>query len=309
MIARNTGRLIILTILMLALPTASADLALQSAVARIETAVDPISMGPGLSDELHARESWNSFEGEIARRLRLGSNGTGFFVNSEGYLITNAHVILSGVRYRGLNLTWGQWDSMKRLIEVIRDIWVIVGDEENERSYLAIPVAIAEDLDLAVLRVIQPPGESISFTALPLGDSDKLPIGTQIRALGYPENGYRETRGKILSLIHGGAVHERMQLVQRTDPETGEKTITVSGTRPGPVGRLQHDAHTGHGSSGGPLVDEEGRVVGITYALLTEQRSMTVEESSVEGIHLAIAANVLRDFLKKSGVNFREANP
>jgi S1-C subfamily serine protease len=279
----------------------------RSAVVRVEVGVDPLSAGPGLAAELAARQPWTAYQAEVARRLRIGSSGTGFFVNSRGDVVTNAHVVLSGVRYRGLHFTRAEWDSMARLLEAIREVWVTVGEGPEERSYPAVPMAVAEDLDLAVLRISLPPEEQTRFSFLPIGSSDRLAVGARVRALGFPENGFQETSGEILSLITGSAVHQQMNLVRRVDPATGRETITVSGTSLGPVNRLQHSAPVGHGSSGGPILDQQGRAVGVAYGFLSDRRPDSEEEAGVEGLNLAIASNVLKRFLSSQGVAFKEA--
>jgi S1-C subfamily serine protease len=296
------------------------DASARAAVVRVETAIDPISAGPGLAAELARRPSaglaprppWTSYQAEVARRLRIGSMGTGFFVSSDGYLVTNAHVVLSGVRYRSLHFTQAEWDSMKRLLNGIRDVWVTVGEGpstspgagEDERSYLAEPIAVDEYLDLAVLRVARPPGDSAQFAYLPLADSDQVKVGDPVRALGYAEEGFQDTSGEILSLITGQQVHERMNIVRGTDPVTGRETITVSGTSPGPVMRLHHNAPVGHGNSGGPILDAHGRVIGVAYALIAERTPGAEDEPALSGLNLAIASNVLKRFLANQSVPF-----
>ena len=280
---------------------------LRTAVVSVEAAIDPISLGRELAAELAAQEYWTRYETEIARRLRMGSTGTGFLVNSRGDLVTTAHVVLSGVRYRGLQFTQAQWDSMTLLLTAIRDIWVTIGEGEEARAYLAVPVAVAEDLDLAVLRVCVPPGDEAEFTPLPIGRSDALRIGDYVLGLGFPDDGFRDSPGEILSLIQGTQVHEEMQIVRRREPETGRETVSVSGTSPGPLVRFQHSAPTGHGSSGGPLLDRGGNVVGVAYALQSSRRPEIQDDFAPEGLNLAIASDVLKRFLVMNAIPFTEA--
>lgn len=283
------------------------DPAQRAAVVRIETAIDPASFGPELAADLAGRQPWTPYEAEIARRLRIGSTGSGFFVNSQGDLVTNAHVLLSGVRYRGLHFTYAEWDSMTRLLSAVRDIWVTVGEGDDARAYLAIPLVLSEDLDLAVLRVCRPPGDTAEFTPLPVASSDALRVGDPIRALGFPEDEFQAASGQVLSLIRGANVHEQMQIVHRMDPETGEETATVSGTTAGPVVRFQHSAAVGHGSSGGPILDSRGRVIGVGYALLAQRTPTSLTNANWADFNLAITSNVLKRFLTHSGIAFTEA--
>jgi putative serine protease PepD len=281
----------------------------RAAVVRVEASVDPISAGPGLAAQLAARQALPPYQAELSRRLRIGSTGTGFFVNADGYLVTTAHVVLSGVRYRGLHFARTEWDSMTRLLTVIRDIWVTVGEGEEQRSYLAEPVAIAEHLDLAVLRVVRPPDDDTSFSYLPLANSDAVAVGDPVRALGFADGTFQDSKGAVLSLIAGREVHERMNIVRRTDPATGQEIVTVSGTSPGPVMRLHHNAPVGHGNSGGPILDGAGRVIGVAYALISDQRASGEVDPELSGLNLAIASNVLRQFLAANGVEYVEREP
>jgi S1-C subfamily serine protease len=72
------------------------------------------------------------------------------------------------------------------------------------------------------------------------------------------------------------------------------------------VTRLQHDAPTGHGSSGGPLLDERGRVIGVAYALLSE-RDAAGNASLRTDLNLAITSDVLLRLLQQHGIPYREA--
>ncbi len=287
-------------------PAAELDPSVRAAVVRVEVAVDPASSGPALMRELAAEAHPSAFSRELLRRLRTGAVGTGFFVNSDGYLVTNAHVILSGVRYRNLKFTQNEWDSLRTTLVTFRDIWITVGEGEEARDYLATPVAIAESCDLALLKVQLPPNSSPAFRCLPISRSAGLHVGDFICSLGFPNYAFQESQGRILSLIQGRQVHEEMQLVERVDPATQRKIVTVSGTNGGPIMRLQHDAPTGHGSSGGPLLNDRGCLIGVAYALLSET-APDGNTSLRTDLNLGIASDVLVQLLKQNNVRFTEA--
>jgi len=283
---------------------------LRAAVVRIELAVDPLSAGPSLADALATTPDWTPYQSELLRRLRMRSLGSGFLVNDRGHVVTNAHVVLSGVRYPGLRLSYTAWDSMARLLTVVRDIWVTVGEGPDERSYLAVPVVLAEDLDLAVLKLLPPPGEAPRWRYLPIGGSASLQVGQPVCSAGFPNDGFSVTCGELRSLIRGRRVHENMRIIQQTDPTTGEIAATVGGTTPGPVVRLQHTAPTGHGSSGAPLLDSQGHVIGVIYALLSERPPVGGNGfSSNPDLNLAIASNVLKGLLTGHAIPFTERGP
>lgn len=99
--------------------------------------------------------------------------------------------------------------------------------------------------DIALLHVRLPEGSRA--TAL-LGDSDRVQVGQKVLAIGHPFGlGYALTTGVISGF--------------GTAPNAG-----AGGAARGQV--LQTSAAVNPGNSGGPLVDMEGRVIGITNAIL-----------------------------------------
>lgn len=70
----------------------------------------------------------------------------------------------------------------------------------------------------------------------------------------------------------------------------------VSGIRNQDV--LQHDAATNKGNSGGPLIDETGRVVGVIYSVDLD----TQTGENLEGMNNAIRPERLRELLESQGV-------
>ncbi len=307
----STAALILLVLLGLAPRRAAADEARHPlgevaarAVVRVQVAADPFSFAPALIEDLAHDRTWTPYQKELARRLEHVSFGTGFFITPDGCLVTSAHVVLAGIRYRDLHFTRQQWDSMRRLIEVEKDVWVQVGEGDDSRWYLARVIAMSEDLDLAALRVVVPPGQKGEFAFLTIARSDHLARGQQVLAVGFPEDIYTVSGGEVLSLISGASVHGDMTYVRSRDPETGEETVLVRGVSPGPIGRFQHSAPTGHGNSGGPVLDARGRVVGVAYALLSEVGASGRPRTD---LNLALASNVLEDFLRRHGIPFTEA--
>lgn len=106
--------------------------------------------------------------------------GSGFFINEEGYIITNAHVI---------DQAKGVWIQVPSLGKRIIDVDV---------------VGVSPDRDLALMRVSAEGLEVIrkelgSIPFLPLGDSDSLRRSDDVLALGYPlgQQSIKSTSGVV----------------------------------------------------------------------------------------------------------------
>jgi serine protease Do len=105
--------------------------------------------------------------GEAVVQVRTPSGlGSGFFINPDGYLITNFHVIEGET-------------------QISVEVYHQKSGQLERRTYKQVRiVAMNKFRDLALLRV-EDPGVP-AFVAVPLGDSDALAVGERVFAVGSP---------------------------------------------------------------------------------------------------------------------------
>ena len=126
----------------------------------------------------------------------------------------------------------------------------------------------SEDLDLAIIK--------INMKSLPeakLGDSKNCKIGNKVYAIGNPV-GYELQRTVTSGIISG--VNRSIRL-----EDENKKTYMES--------LIQTDATINQGNSGGPLINQNGEVIGIT----------TIKIEDADGIGFAIPINIIKPILKK----------
>jgi len=146
---------------------------------------------------------------------------------------------------------------------VIRGAQLIRVRMSDEREYGAEVVGTDPKTDLALIRILDPP----VLRPLPLGDSDAVEVGEWVLAIGNPMG--------LSSSVTAGIVSAK----GRSDvPIGGEVTY---------VDFIQTDASINPGNSGGPLIDMEGRVVGIAAAISKEG----------QGIGFAIPINMAKEIM------------
>ncbi len=158
-------------------------------------------------------------------------SGSGVIVDSEGYIITALHVI-EGARRIRIEL-----NSSVRADTEARGI-----DDEVNLSFEAKTVGSFKEADIAVLKINAHGLPTVSFS-----ESGKLRQGQLVAALGSPE-GLRNS----LAL---GVVSSVAQQIEADDCMV----------------YIQTDVALAPGSSGGPLVDVQGEVVGLNVFSITER--------------------------------------
>jgi S1-C subfamily serine protease len=161
---------------------------------------------------------------------------------------------------------------MDKAGHIITNYHVIAGAKSvqvsfsNNESLKAKIVGSDPTTDLAVLRV---DASARALTPLTLGDSDIVQVGDQVVAIGNPFGLARTVTAGIVSAL------------QRQITSPNQYTIDHV---------IQTDAAINHGSSGGPLIDMQGDVIGVNAQIDTGNSG---QEGNV-GIGFAIPSNTVR---------------
>lgn len=127
--------------------------------------------------------------------------------------------------------------------------------------------------DVAVLRARPLAGKLIS---LPLGDARRVVNGTRVHALGFPAAavipGVDPDAARFRVIAHDGIVDQRLVI------QGGWEAFHMT-------------ANINHGDSGGPVIDDNGDVIGITVAGSNDAAAQ----------NLAIPIDIGKEFLARAG--------
>jgi len=146
---------------------------------------------------------------------------------------------------------------------------VTVRFHDDPRQYPATVVGRAPAYDLALVKV-NAPGKAL--TPLPLGDSDRLQPGQKAIAIGNPFG--------LEFAVSEGVVSATGRTFA---PRSGNLSTNV----------IQTDAAVNPGSSGGPLLNSSGEVVGINTQIL----SSSPVSGQFGGVAFAVPINVAKSLL------------
>ena len=149
---------------------------------------------------------------------------------------------------------------------------------EDGSVYNANVVWADQDLDLAMVKIT-----ARGLNYLVLGDSENISIGETVYAVGNPI-GVEFQRSVTSGIISG--VNRTIKIEENNVSSYME-------------GLIQTDASINQGNSGGPLVNENGEVIGIN----------SVKIETAEGIGFAIPINIIKPVIESftSTGNFEEA--
>jgi len=227
--------------------------------------------------------------------IQTSSYGSGFIINSEGYVITNGHVVNAWdaelSKYSGLLLTYlytlmqanlqagSPWsfDFNQWLGWLVEDYTKPTSDYQvtitnyQVNAYVGIGSVVSGQGNLGRLYSAQivdtKPAESWDLALLKvtqsnmptvlLGDSNEAAVGQTIYAIGYP--------GVVL-------FHDFLNEEQTMEPSVTSGIISAFRETTDGSPAIQTDATITHGNSGGMAINEQGKVVGVTtFGSLTEQ--------------------------------------
>jgi S1-C subfamily serine protease len=157
--------------------------------------------------------------------------GTGFVVSTDGYVLTNAHVVS---------------DNGQRATSV-SVVFKGNGGQGSTSEVKAQVVGIDETSDVALLKV--DPAKTPALVPLVLGDSGKVQVGESVVAIGNPLGYDFSVTAGIVS-----ATNRNLQ---------SPNGATISDG-------IQTDAAINSGNSGGPLFDASGKVIGINEQIASQ---------------------------------------
>jgi len=262
----------------------------------------------------------------IKQAEQITAIGTGFFVTGDGYVATNCHLIdrdntfirrqfilsafrqITDANISALESSWAMTFTEQQrsllyntyssvysrlfsmvLYDLKKNVYVVYrSDRENKP-------AVGEKRPATIILKGQPmPGKDIAILkidldkdirempVLPLASTRLPQVGEQLFVYGYPapvtNNDFVSVESAIEPTLTTGIVSALKK--------------SVNGW---PL--LQMDANINHGSSGGPVCNEKGEVVGLsTFGSLENSGGLAA------GLNFAIPVNILSEFLDSAGI-------
>ncbi|MDO8355487.1 MAG: serine protease [Nitrospirota bacterium] len=197
---------------------------------------------------------------------RKGSGGTGSIIQSDGLVLTNAHVVIE-------EQTGKPYARLAVYLKPAR----VTGDSKSDLSRMvrAKVVAYSQPLDLALLKL---DGVNEPLPVVDIRESGQARIGDHVVAIGHPEQGglWTLTTGVISAEVDN-----------------------FNGVRGKHV--FQTETGLNRGNSGGPLLDGEGHMVGVNTAIAR----VASDGLPITSISFSLKSSVATQWLREQGVGGR----
>ena len=185
---------------------------------------------------------------------RQRATGSGVLLSADGYILTNAHVVSNARRVRVRLAAEAANEAAPARASAM---------EPAGKMLEAKIAGIDRDTDIAVLKI-----DGQKLPSLDLGDSDTLRQGQVVMAFGNP-----------LGLENSVSMGIVSSVARQIKPDDIMMYI-------------QTDAPINPGNSGGPLIDVEGRVMGMNTFILSQS-------GGSEGLGFAIPSNLIKNIYKQ----------
>lgn len=197
--------------------------------------------------------------------------GTGFLLDKAGTIVTNRHLVRM----------WEQYEPAQQAIRsgLEPDLWIFRAffPGAPEPSNLKV-VAVSEKTDLALLRAEAVPAGAVPLALLPAGQTPL--VGEPVVVLSYPGS-FEGILGRV-----GRPTSDEVIRESKGDPQKLAASLARHGLiRPlvtqGHVSDATREAVTfeagaATGSSGGPVLDRNGRVIAVNYGVLQKAGRLNV---------------------------------
>lgn len=194
-------------------------------------------------------------------------SGSGFYVG-DGFVITNRHIAqpwLADDRAQSLSSSVRGQPRLKKLSAYFPD--------HAQPIPLKFKVSGSRD-DLAVC-LLDAKEFPTDLPTLPLeSDEDVVVVGTSVVMMGFPSGIDRllatmdDSESRSIQQRYGGSLDSLLGHLaesRRIQPLTTQGNITDVNSR-----RIAYDARTAEGGSGAPVFGPTGRVIGVNFAVFTE---------------------------------------
>ncbi|MEH7545732.1 S1C family serine protease [Neobacillus vireti] len=229
----------------------------------------------------------------------VGGSGSGAIISSDGYIVTNAHVV-EATQKKDEDIAN---EAFEQLVSIVADYFKV--DYETAYNYM---VAYTQYTDIQrVLKVVLPGGDILdgevksygapinegkdvavlkiedkNLPTIPLGNSDDIQNQDNIWVSGYPAAADSDLLSPDSSLVSTMTAGQISATSKKTDQGSPVVQINAAAT---------------HGNSGGPVINDKGQIIG----LLTF-RGDTVNGQEVQGFNFAVPVNTVKEFVNQAGV-------
>jgi S1-C subfamily serine protease len=258
----------------------------------------------------------------------MQGQGSGFFVTPDGYVVTNAHVVsadenelkkqfvisvltdlvdktvreikselpeqMSQAMVEKIKAGAVAWYLRYMQIESLTTEFLVAtgvavpgkgAEHKGMKAELVTKGDMGQSKDVAILKV-----EAKNLPTLPIGDDQTLKTGDPIYCVGYPAAATFQPWADTSSTT---------EATSTTGSMSARKTWT------GGVEVIQTDAAITHGNSGGPALDQNGEVIGLTTwgsSAQAQTASGDVVQTEIAGMNFLVPISVVKQFLDRQNI-------